>query len=936
MIDKREITPELLVRLTVMLFTRMPIRDVLEERILFSKLSCDDIARLMKKEPYFAQAQSLDGMESYARTVIDYVNKRTHWQNGAAVQDQDLLNVFDLLMLTLQDLLIMNHNHMECRYEEILSWRWLVRYMGEELALSARYAMWDHTHHKPHRQRFDDFTWSYVTSHNNKQLHMITQRGISEHHCHLWASTPFFHVSWVNLMNHLTDSVYQHNLRKLSPQPWSAEQIHRRLRGDFSDDVKPYYGVLAQTRAAWIRLYLCRRISGRDMRRRFAHDLWNVRNYDNWRELLLSHKRLQSEIDSYAYMADGFLDYALAIAKLQKPVVATDYHALIGERWLYYEIFRDYCRPPQQRVMSPEDYNLFFVYFRLRLWIRKKMVQINDYIGFDNFQQIERRKAFFLADRKSERALTRLAVNDSLKKDYVRELEVRIKPDEEQLRRLEAAINSDSTEDPVAQYLARQAAARGWPAYLRQEEELAKRYYYVFHFLKRRDPDSEAGTEQKHSAVCARVCRHNELRRQIMEQAKTIIRFRERNPGLAKRVLGIDAASWELRCRPEVFGSVYRLLGDHQFFYGGYSDEKQKIPALGKTYHVGEEFADIVDGLRAIDEVINFLDFDCGDRLGHAMALGVNVEAWYERKHREISISVQDYLDNLAWLNHALNHFRIPNYNSLKERIKKEFEYWFNIVYRNSIQEDQIAALMDLACAWYRTSKEDHGLYRKHICHFDIMTYYRAWMLRGDDPYCYVDGFFKKPKDYIRMAPEVQCKICWNYPPRFEERYISEYSLLNYLYQFNPHVRQEGARRIKVDISDEYIRAVKAVQIAMRYRIERKGIAIESNLTSNVLIGTFREYSKHPILAFNNRGLPVSEAEEEECAQLQVSINTDDRGVFYTDLETEYALLARSVEQICDENEKQRFKKNDIYTWLDNIRMMGNDQSFRDREDRSV
>lgn len=41
------------------------------------------------------------------------------------------------------------------------------------------------------------------------------------------------------------------------------------------------------------------------------------------------------------------------------------------------------------------------------------------------------------------------------------------------------------------------------------------------------------------------------------------------------------------------------------------------------TYHTGEDFLDIVDGLRAIDEAMLFLQMEKGERLGHAMALGV-------------------------------------------------------------------------------------------------------------------------------------------------------------------------------------------------------------------------------------------------------------------------------------------------------------------------
>lgn len=97
-----------------------------------------------------------------------------------------------------------------------------------------------------------------------------------------------------------------------------------------------------------------------------------------------------------------------------------------------------------------------------------------------------------------------------------------------------------------------------------------------------------------------------------------------------------------------------------------------------------------------------------------------------------------------------------------------------------------------------------------------------------------------------------------------------------------------------------------------------------------MLIGNFRRYEKHPILSFYNRGLPVTQAEEDACPQLSVSINTDDKGVFYTDLENEYALLARSLEACLDDQEHTRFAKNDVYAWLDKIRIMGLEQGFPD------
>lgn len=116
--------------------------------------------------------------------------------------------------------------------------------------------------------------------------------------------------------------------------------------------------------------------------------------------------------------------------------------------------------------------------------------------------------------------------------------------------------------------------------------------------------------------------------------------MREWYPEIGKRILGIDAASNEIGCRPEVFGRYFRLLKHHISVYYE-ADGMHKMPQLKSTYHVGEDFLDLADGLRAIDEMIHFLNFDCGDRMGHALALGVNAKEWYQSKRNTIILSAQ-------------------------------------------------------------------------------------------------------------------------------------------------------------------------------------------------------------------------------------------------------------------------------------------------------
>ena len=89
-----------------------------------------------------------------------------------------------------------------------------------------------------------------------------------------------------------------------------------------------------------------------------------------------------------------------------------------------------------------------------------------------------------------------------------------------------------------------------------------------------------------------------------------------------------------------------------------------------------------------------------------------------------------------------------------------------------------------------------------------------------------------------------------------------------------------------------------------------------------------RERSHIHRLHFYNYHLTNDKGALDECAQLSVSINTDDQGVFATSLENEYALLASALEDAVDEDGNFIYKKTMIYEWIDAIRKMGNDQTF--------
>ena len=123
---------------------------------------------------------------------------------------------------------------------------------------------------------------------------------------------------------------------------------------------------------------------------------------------------------------------------------------------------------------------------------------------------------------------------------------------------------------------------------------------------------------------------------------------------------------------------------------------------------------------------------------------------------------------------------------------------------------------------------------------------------------------------------------------------------------------------------EQYADLIYQLQDCMIKILVNKGIAIETNPSSNYMIGTIKKYDQHPIVRFNSRKLKQAVP----GMSLSVSINTDDQGVFDTLLENEYALMVLALEKAKDEEGNKLYDIEDIYEWLNYVREMGIEHSF--------
>lgn len=886
--------------------SKIPPREILREEIHYDDITME---KFVKLAGYYVKNYSNDELGN----LFSYIQKKyEEWADhvrgfGKKIRsEENNFNIFDAIcifsVLTLQE----EDGEPVCKYEHMLRWRITSHELDEDVFTTAFLAYQDVRYINEYRT----FSWRPIIRHNNTYLNKILSQGMADNHFHLKGSAPQFPLSWICMMN----NVVSKKNRKLFDS-----YSQKRLSTIYSTSTEEEHIYILYLKAALIRCYLYAKITNsvfvlqsneeiedvelrEDKIDRLVRDLLQKKD-----EILFYRTQIQNNISAFKgdniYDKKCELDYALYGQYCKRDTCEKVNFVLSGERWFLYSMFQLIFSKNQKYLPY---YNMFYAYLVIKETIRSELVQTNANIGFDNFSQYEKRKDEFIEDTDFEIPYIEMAVKGTIMNQNVRHLEARITP------RNMPEQNRD--------YI------RKFEKILGNNLELQKRYFYVFHFIKEKD-DRRILESDIYS-------RHYRKRRNLRKQAYAIAAFRERYPREANRVRGIDACAKEIGCRPEVFGQTYRFLSNHIVYQkagmGRQYEKKQVLKQLLLTYHVGEDYVDITDGLRAIDEAIQFLQLKRGSRLGHALALGTDVEEYYQIKKKSILISQQDYLDNIVWLYYRVKKFGLTNYEDLLLFIEQEYNKYFKLIYGDYICDDFFDATIKYARQQLKSADECiiEGYCNSHF-NFRMSEYYAAWKLRGDEPKNYINGYFEEPDDCSKW----ECyAVNRGYPQDYNIRYNPECAYLYYLYHYCGRAKKEGEKVIEIKPSQQWIRCVKEVQREMKKWIGELGIGIETNPSSNYLISPFKRYDKHPIFSLYNIGLTYSEKELMDCPQLAVCINTDDQGIFSTYLENEYALLALALEKAKDEQGKSKYNRAMVYQWIENVRKQGLDLSFAENE----
>lgn len=828
--------------------------DEIIDEFSFQKLLCVEMAG----------SYTLDN----ARTAMQHLKEK--WLN--AVEDDNLMyvhrkSVFNVLLHFTSEVLTERDLTPVCHYEHLLRWHDLSSYLSEDLLTTSFLAARDICHHKVRKT----FCWPPVIAHDNRTLNELFKRSMKDLHFHLNGSSLNFEVNWLSLMNKV--SGWKQTFDSLN----KLQQERVQLFDEQSNE--PFYLCIMKSAALRVLLFEYV-IQGKSFAAIPPQDVTLVTGilYAQTADAAMAYvhkldivtQRLRHIYGQKYRSKNGSLripDYAV-LARLTNGISKDNWQyalsTLSGERYLLYELFYDiYAHPTKidKRIVA-----YFYAYLLYKIRFRAEFVQNNKKVGFANFAKYEKRKSLFIRTGSVyDSLLSMLAVLSFLGKSENRWLEVRITP-KDKCKKLVQHIRKTKLHITDQHFVSEKLA-----------NFVESKYGLILHFIKSKDNDP------KQEQISQGKCRHYNARYEIKRQAHAIMNLRNSLNVERCKILGIDAANSEIFARPEVFAQAFRYLRESTCEVCG----ADVLSDLGMTYHVGEDYLDVVDGLRAVDELIHYMQFRNGDRLGHAMVLGIDANAYYSRAHYNIILPKQVLLDNIVWL-----------------------------YYKGKNLQDFVPICHTLETLFEKYCYELYGHLQLRPTMWD---YYQSWLLRGDNPQCY---FHKETFDRHKISSRWGLYNLNNVPIVRQAAKNTIACSLYRAYHFDPKVRKYGQETVSEKMPEAVVHYVSAVQQLMLDEIERKNIRVECNPTSNLKIGHFESYSTHPIFRMYNKDLPTCELPH----SISVTVNTDDKGIFSTSLEREYSLLALSMEKKYVTNGK--CSPRVIYDWLDRIRQMSEEQKF--------
>jgi hypothetical protein len=255
------------------------------------------------------------------------------------------------------------------------------------------------------------------------------------------------------------------------------------------------------------------------------------------------------------------------------------------------------------------------------------------------------------------------------------------------------------------------------------------------------------------------------------------------------------------------------------------------VPPPRMTVHVGEDFVHLLSGLRRVDEAVEHLRLGEGDRIGHGVALGADPRDWARRAGR-IPLTREERLFDLVW---EWNWYAREGGDPPAGRLHAL---------------DYEIAHLARQVFWHDLPAPRHTLWTLAADLHDPEALRRVRFPGGPASAAGLRGRDAVLRDYLTLA----------------------------------QVFTAGREIVWVDPAAE-AEVLAGLQAGLRRKVADRGITVEVNPTSNLLIGDLHDLARHPLWRLR------PPRPDPEFPPVHVCLGSDDPVTFATHLRQEYQLI---------------------------------------------
>ncbi|HEX2959414.1 MAG TPA: hypothetical protein VHO70_21445, partial [Chitinispirillaceae bacterium] len=357
----------------------------------------------------------------------------------------------------------------------------------------------------------------------------------------------------------------------------------------------------------------------------------------------------------------------------------------------------------------------------------------------------------------------------------------------------------------------------------------------------------------------------------------------KRKPLILWVLRGIDVASDELSIPTWVLVPLFLYLErESAIAAASIQNPFWKPKPLRITAHVGEDFRHLMEGMRRIFETVYYLLRRSGGRLGHATALGYDPRQWAQQAGT-VMMPVEERLWDLVFEWRLYTQFKTPH--ELRITVPSG---------RVGYLENQIR---NLSKSLFDKEHEPHEM---ALVHHKLHTLWSGPEVNEMQTDVNLNRFKLDQKE---LDPELF------YNDEKVSRLLQDY-------RTSENVFRKGELLVSVVIDESEIIALQAVQDALRGLVSIRGIIVEVNPSSNLLIGNLLDLRNHPTLR-----LFPPEPQEGAPPPVRIAVGSDDPITFCTHLLREYTLLY-------DAALSAGYPENAVVDWLEEIQRTGMDARF--------